>query len=308
MAQRTDPIVLIEDLKPKNTIAGYKAACEESGLIAWADLLPIDDQPSRGFLLECGYNTRTGRDPGPRQIDRGTTLTSIVRNRMVEAMRAAGWREMGGQPGTHQSIWQHLSRMPNTRAREQAPLTEEERANARQRLDRPIANHQAEQPAQNQANQQVPVTLEQIAPSTEQVPVTPQEPSSPSKQVPVTLEQIAPTIEHVPVTSPGHDSLSEHVSVTPKQVKPDQVVRVNRKGKLYQRTVSAQLVMGTCQACQQPFAEMRYPGPPPRYCERCAKEVERIQRNARRMRSHYKHRAAAQSEFNENAKEMKTHE
>src|SRR5260370_39845656 len=98
MAQRKEPTaILIEDLKPKNTIAGYKAACQEAGLIAYADLLPIDDQPARGFFLECGYNTLTGRDPGPRQIDQGTTLTSKLRIRMLEAMRDDGWKVMSGQ-------------------------------------------------------------------------------------------------------------------------------------------------------------------------------------------------------------------
>ncbi len=290
MAQRTDPIVLIEDLKPKDTIAGYKAACQEGGLIAWADLLPIDDQPQRGFALECGYNTLTGRDPGPRQIDRGTILVSKVRIRMLEAMRAAGWQEMRSQPGTS-SIWQHSSRLP-TRGQDQA-ATNEKTPTCSLSCSLPgiytcaecgrlmCVSHRYNWKEVNGKNLCVlcGVHLAELARISEHVPFTLEQ----TPPVPATEQgtQIAPSTKHVPVT--------------PFQSKPDQVLKVNRQSKPYQRTISARLVTGTCQACQQSFAEMRFPGPPPRYCASCAKEVERTQRNARRMRSHYKRKNVVKS-------------
>ncbi|MGH2479603.1 MAG: hypothetical protein ACRDHW_08115 [Ktedonobacteraceae bacterium] len=109
MAHKHAPIIEIENLQPKTTIAGYHVTWQEGSLIAYADLLPIDDQPARGFVLECGYNTATGRDPGNRQIDQGTTLTSKVRELMLTQMVCAGWRDISTNG---RSIWQHITQIP----------------------------------------------------------------------------------------------------------------------------------------------------------------------------------------------------
>ncbi|MEO9030633.1 MAG: hypothetical protein ABI413_17635 [Ktedonobacteraceae bacterium] len=110
MAHKYAPVIEIENLQPKTTIAGYHATWQEGSLIAYADLLPIEDQPARGFVLECGYNTATGREPGNRQIDQGTTLTSKMRELMLTQMACAGWRDISTNG---RSIWQHAIQIPS---------------------------------------------------------------------------------------------------------------------------------------------------------------------------------------------------
>ncbi|MEO9029380.1 MAG: hypothetical protein ABI413_11265 [Ktedonobacteraceae bacterium] len=119
MAQKYAPKIELENLQPKDTVAGYHVTWQEGGLIAYADLLPIDDQPQRGFVLECGYDTATGRNPGNRQIDQGTTLTSQVRELMLRQMVLAGWSVIGDLPGTRKNIWQHSTRTPPVALSEQ---------------------------------------------------------------------------------------------------------------------------------------------------------------------------------------------
>lgn len=116
-AHKKQPKIVTEDLQPKSSLAGYHFTWEEHGLIAWADLLPINDQPARGFILECDYETVSGREPGARQIDQGTTLTSAIRNKMLEAMHWSGWQEMG-RDDQRRSIWQHASRIPTSSMQE----------------------------------------------------------------------------------------------------------------------------------------------------------------------------------------------
>lgn len=117
-AREKQPKIVTEDLQPKDTIAGYKFTWEERGLRAWADLLPVEDQPARGFILECSYDTVSGRDPSNRQIDLGTTLTSNVRELMLGQMARAGWREIG-RNDQRRTIWQHSSRITASSASEQ---------------------------------------------------------------------------------------------------------------------------------------------------------------------------------------------
>ncbi|MEO7022525.1 MAG: hypothetical protein ABI234_20415 [Ktedonobacteraceae bacterium] len=109
--EEKQPEIQIDDLRPKETIAGYRATWKEYGVVTYAELLPIDDIPVRGFMLECEYSTATGRAAGPRQKELGPTLVTHIRKRMVEAMRSAGWKEIGGQTGTRKSIWQHSSQI-----------------------------------------------------------------------------------------------------------------------------------------------------------------------------------------------------
>lgn len=104
------PTIITENLQPKSTIAGYKFTWQERGLLAWSELLPINDRPARGFILEAGYDTLSGREPGARQIDLGTTLTGNVRELMLGQMALAGWREIG-RDEKRRPIWQHESRI-----------------------------------------------------------------------------------------------------------------------------------------------------------------------------------------------------
>lgn len=108
-AHEKKPIIQTEDLQPKSSIAGYRFTWQEHGLIAWAELEPIDDQPGRGFLLTWGYDTVSGREPGQRQIDQGTTLVSKVRDLIIGQMVLAGWVTVGALE--RKNIWQHRSRI-----------------------------------------------------------------------------------------------------------------------------------------------------------------------------------------------------
>jgi len=70
MAQKQQPKIEIEDLQPKDTLAGYRATWQEGGLIASAYLEPLNDQPARGFKESNGYKEKgMGAPPRtPRKI------------------------------------------------------------------------------------------------------------------------------------------------------------------------------------------------------------------------------------------------
>src|SRR5260221_12980613 len=109
------PVIEIDDLQPDWSIKGFRATWKESGLVAYADLLPLQDQPTRGYVLEYGFDSekQPGRRLTDRQIDQGTTLVSRVRARMLHEMHWAGWQVVGKQE-TGRDIWQHASRVTAT--------------------------------------------------------------------------------------------------------------------------------------------------------------------------------------------------
>lgn len=106
------PIIEIDDLQPDWSIKGFKASWKESGLVAYAYLMPLQDQPTRGYVLDCNYDSekQPGRRLTDRQIDQGTTLVSRLRARMLEAMTSAGWQVVG-KLDNGKDIWQHASRV-----------------------------------------------------------------------------------------------------------------------------------------------------------------------------------------------------
>jgi hypothetical protein len=115
-AHERQPKIEIDDLQPDWSIKSFKATWQEGTLTAYAYLDPIDDQPERGYVLNCTYSHKQpGRRLSDRQIDAGATLTSRVRDFMLEQMVRAGWVRIGmekkGRP-----IWQHSSRVTTTEA------------------------------------------------------------------------------------------------------------------------------------------------------------------------------------------------
>lgn len=193
------PIIEIDDLQPDWSIKGFKATWKENGLVAYAYLMPLQDQPARGYVLEYSYDSekQPGRRLSDRQIDQGTTLVSRVRARMLDAMHWAGWQVIGKQD-TGRDIWQHSSRV--------------------------ISSLQVQDKPQ------------------EQDTVTPDQGKSKAITVPA---------------GAGRQSIS------------------------YTRTITARDVTYTCSRCGQEVTKGQFPGPTPRYCDPCAKEVEREKTRAR---------------------------
>src|SRR5258708_21231534 len=109
-ARKTQPIIEIDDLQPDWSIKSFKAFWQERGLIAYAYLEPIDDQPARGYVLETTYRTVSGKEPGPRQREQGAVLASKVREMMKSEMIDAGWQPYP-VPGISHGVWQHSSRV-----------------------------------------------------------------------------------------------------------------------------------------------------------------------------------------------------
>ncbi len=110
MAQSKHPVISIDDLQPNDSPAGYRATWQEGRLIAYAQLLPLDGDPGRGYVLECNYDTATGREPTDKQIDAGTTLTSNVRELMTGQLVQAGWRMVDTHQAIRKYLWHHTSR------------------------------------------------------------------------------------------------------------------------------------------------------------------------------------------------------
>ena len=135
-AHERQPKIEIDDLQPDWSIKSFKATWQEGTLTAYAYLDPIDDQPERGYVLNCTYSHKQpSRCLSDRQIDAGTTLTSRVRDFMLEQMVRAGWVRIGmekkGRP-----IWQHSSRVTTTEAAS-------EQDQVKQPAKAPITNDQA---------------------------------------------------------------------------------------------------------------------------------------------------------------------
>src|SRR5258708_1430353 len=204
------PIIEIDDLQPDWSIKGFKASWKENGLIAYAYLMPLQDQPARGYVLEYSYNSekQPGRRLTDRQIDQGTTLVSRIRARMLDAMHWAGWQVVGKQE-TGRDIWQHASRVTSTSS------------------------------------------------------------------------------------TPDQGKPQEQDSVTPQQ--RDRVLSISgksegRQSAGYTRVIQARDVTFTCSRCGQEVMKVQFPGPTPRYCDPCAKEVEREKTRARvaRLRARQK--------------------
>lgn len=205
------PNIEIDDLQPDWSIKGFKASWKENGLVAYAYLMPLQDQPARGYVLEYSYDSekQPGRRLTERQIDQGTTLVSRIRARMLDAMHWAGWQVVGKQE-TGRDIWQHSSR------------------------------------------------------------VTPTLPRTPGQQ------------EQDSVTDQGKPQ--EQDSVTPQR--RDRVLSISgkaegRQSASYTRVITARDVTFTCSRCGQEVTKVQFPGPTPRYCDPCAKEVEREKTRAR---------------------------
>ncbi len=187
------PIVEIDDLQPDWSIKGFKASWKESGLVAYAYLMPLQDEPARGYVLEYSYDSekQPGRRLTDRQIDQGTTLVSRVRARMLDAMHWAGWQVVGKQE-TGRDIWQHSSRLVQDKPQEQDSVTDQGKSKA--------------------------------------------------------------------ITVP---------------------ISAGRQSTSYTRTITARDVTFTCSRCGQEVTKVQFPGPTPRYCDTCAKEVEREKTRAR---------------------------
>ncbi|MFL5624274.1 MAG: hypothetical protein ACJ788_01600 [Ktedonobacteraceae bacterium] len=187
------PIIEIDDLQPDWSIKGFKASWKENGLVAYAYLMPLQDQPSRGYVLEYSYDSekQPGRRLTDRQIDQGTTLVSRIRARMLDAMRWAGWQVVGKQE-TGRDIWQHSSRLVQDKPQELDTVTDQGKSRA--------------------------------------------------------------------ITVPAG---------------------AGRQSTGYTRTITARDVTFTCSRCGQEVTKVQFPGPTPRYCDTCAKEVEREKTRAR---------------------------
>src|SRR5258708_15012633 len=186
-------IVEIDDLQPDWSIKGFKASWKESGLVAYAYLMPLQDEPARGYVLEYSYDSekQPGRRLTDRQIDQGTTLVSRVRARMLDAMHWAGWQVVGKQE-TGRDIWQHSSRLVQDKPQEQDSVTDQGKSKA--------------------------------------------------------------------ITVP---------------------ISAGRQSTSYTRTITARHVTFTCSQCGQQVTKVQFPGPTPRYCDTCAKEVDREKTRAR---------------------------
>src|ERR1700738_5272098 len=93
------PIIEIDVLQPDWSIKGFKASWKENGLVAYAYLMPLQDQPTRGYVLEYSYDSekQPGRNLTDRQHDQGKILVSHVRAGMLDAIRLAGWQVVGKQ-------------------------------------------------------------------------------------------------------------------------------------------------------------------------------------------------------------------
>ncbi len=85
----------------------------------------------------------------------------------------------------------------------------------------------------------------------------------------------------------------EQDSVTPQR--RDRVLSISgkaegRQSADYTRIITARDVTFTCSRCGQEVTKVQFPGPTPRYCDPCAKEVEREKTRARvaRLRARQK--------------------
>lgn len=111
MAREKEPVIEIDDLAPKTTIAGYRATWKANGVVAHAELLPLQDQPARGFVLDLYTSNESARPMGKRQQERADELIPLVKARMLDAMRMAGWQVVGTLDNPPMDIWQHSSRV-----------------------------------------------------------------------------------------------------------------------------------------------------------------------------------------------------
>ena len=194
------PIIEIDDLQPDWSAKSFKASWKENGLVAYADLVPLQDQPVRGYILESGYDKeKPGRRLTDRQMEQGTTLVSRLRARMLNALRVAGWQVIGTLDNG-KDVWQHSSRVTSGR----------------------------------------------------------QDQGKPQEQESVTPQRISRTLS-IPGTGKAE----------------------GRQSAGYSRVIMARDVTFTCSRCEQEVTKVQFPGPTPRYCAPCAKEVEREKTRAR---------------------------
>lgn len=312
MAQEKKPIIEIEDLQPKDTLAGYRATWQERGLIAYAELVPIDDQPARGFILECGYNTASGREPGNRQIDTGTTLTSRVRSYMLEAMRGAGWEEIGRE-ASGRPIWQHVSRIAAA-----SPALQDQAAQ-KIRIDDLQPNKESYWAHWIEDDIQCSIILKALYSNDpargfkmENWYIGRKSSSRPlSKEKQKIADNRAFWIRHrfmLALEDAGWSQIDDiwhftgrrvaqvsrtATSAPALQVEQDQdqagaryrqktlLVPAREQVKSYRRTITASEVTYTCARCGDQVTKVLYPGAAPRYCDDCAKEVTREKTRAR---------------------------
>lgn len=235
MAYPTEPRIKIDDLAPHATLGGYHATWQEGGMVAHAYLEPFEDQPARGYILETTYQTKSGREPGPRQREQGARLAAKLRENMTEQMIDAGWQP-APIPGTGKIGWQHESRLKRVDPIKRGELVAPKRAApvkpdgltiAARQLDQGIIEHQAEH----------------RAPTTQ----------------PHEIKQDR--------TGAGLQPAQRVLSVAPHEGK--------RQFKTYSRTLAPMSVTFTCSRCHREATRSQYPGRVPCYCEPCAAIIKR---------------------------------
>jgi hypothetical protein len=109
MARERQPEIHIDDLHPieDGFVHAYWGTWKELGMIAHAHLDAINDNPRRGYRLDCGYRRESERGRmGQRQEELGAELVRNLRPHMETEMRAAGWQVVA-KTNEGRDIWQH---------------------------------------------------------------------------------------------------------------------------------------------------------------------------------------------------------
>lgn len=115
MPRERQPEISIDDLHPRNDgfTQAYKATWQEQGVIAtiYLDTVERDHFPRGVFLpgayeLSSTYESVKGGALGYRQEEIGADLVRKLRERMIEAMQAAGWRAIS-KTREGRDIWQY---------------------------------------------------------------------------------------------------------------------------------------------------------------------------------------------------------
>lgn len=111
MAHERVPKKTLDPLRPNDTHRSFRATWTEGHLCAYAELTPIQDDPRKGYVLECWYDRTTTRGSmGQRQEEQGRKLVAQVRAYMQAALREAGWMITEvSKDATTPEIWKYQS-------------------------------------------------------------------------------------------------------------------------------------------------------------------------------------------------------
>ncbi len=113
MAHERKPVITLDPLQPDGTRRSFRATWTEGTLCAYAELVPFQDNPHNGYVLECWYDRTTTRGAmGQRQEEQGRKLVTQVQAYMQAALLDTGWIvAKTGKDAATPNVWKHQSQL-----------------------------------------------------------------------------------------------------------------------------------------------------------------------------------------------------